>query len=156
MTPSAASLLMFGVWITDPWNPTSLQPRSSITVSTMLGGLEPFAVSKTTAMKKKANQKKRSIDCSLQKYEILWIYLSAVSGLKLGTRDYHVTLSICHSELLWGRLGFCRLCRHNFCASIIFFLLILMLTVFVVRFSTDSCNHQIYLSGGWSYGFHAW
>ena len=105
MTPSAASLLMFGVWITDPWNPTSLQPRSSITVSTMLGGLEPFAVSKTTAIKRKANQKKRIIAYndyrSALKAVCLYGYISgravsAVCSLKVGARDYHVILSNCY------------------------------------------------------------
>ena len=46
---------MFGVRMTEPWNPTSLQPRSSITISTMWGGFEAVVLDKDTDRKKTAN-----------------------------------------------------------------------------------------------------
>ena len=47
MTPSLASESMFGVWILDPWNPTSIQPRSSANMKRMCGceGFDPAFVS---------------------------------------------------------------------------------------------------------------
>lgn len=46
---------MFGVWMTEPWNPTSLQPKSSITISTMWRGFEAVVIGKDTDRKKTVN-----------------------------------------------------------------------------------------------------
>ena len=82
---------MFGVFMIEPWKPTSLQPRSSARMNRMWGGLEFFEPCNSTEFGNKTNR--RRVATWHKKTAIIRLLVKILLLLWFGSRvqQYHFT-----------------------------------------------------------------